>query len=171
MAAGPRRTKTAPGAADPVVETAVEAAAPAAEAPVETAVETVAPAVETVTAAVETAAAPVEKAAEAIVAATEKLASPELAPSFTAATKSLQAFSTKALEAYKANAAASVEYVQALASVRSVSEAIALQSEHLRKQYETFSAQAKELTALAQQVAADAAGPLKEQFDKAFKAH
>jgi len=58
---------------------------------------------------------------------------------------------------------------RALAGVRSVSEAIALQSEHMRKQYETLTAQAKELTALAQQVAADAAGPLKDQLDKAFK--
>jgi hypothetical protein len=41
----------------------------------------------------------------------------------------------------------------------------------LRKQYETLTAQAKELTALAQQVAADAAGPLKEHLDKAFKSN
>jgi phasin len=86
------------------------------------------------------------------------------------ASKSLQAFSAKALDAYRANTAASLDYVQALANVRSVSEAITLQSEHLRKQYETLTAQAKELSALAQQVAADAAAPLKEQFGKTFKA-
>jgi phasin len=91
--------------------------------------------------------------------------------SFGIASKSLQAFSARALEAYQANAAASVEYVQALAGVRSVSDAIALQSEHMRKQYESLSAQAKELTVLAQQVAADAASPLKDQFGKAFKSH
>jgi phasin len=91
--------------------------------------------------------------------------------SFTLASKSLQAFSAKALEAYQANAAASVEYVQALAGVRSVSDAIALQSEHMRKQYESLSSQAKELTVLAQQVAAEAAAPLKDQFGKAFKSH
>jgi hypothetical protein len=72
------------------------------------------------------------------------------------------------MEAYQANAAASVQYVQALSGVRSVSEAIALQSEHMRKQYEALTAQAKELTALAQQVAADAAAPLKDQFGKTF---
>ena len=44
-----------------------------------------------------------------------------------------------------------------------------MQSEHLRKQYEALTSQAKELTTLAQQVAADAAGPLKEQVGKAFK--
>jgi phasin len=92
-----------------------------------------------------------------------------LEDSFTAASKSLQAFSAKALEAYQANAHASVTYLQALSGVRSVSEAIALQSEHMRKQYETLTAQAKELTALAQQVAADAAGPFKDQIGKTFK--
>ncbi len=73
------------------------------------------------------------------------------------------------MEAYQANAAASMEYMKALATVHSVSEAIALQSEHMRKQYEALSTQAKELTTLAQQVAADAAGPLKDQFGKGFK--
>jgi hypothetical protein len=91
--------------------------------------------------------------------------------SFGLASKSLQAFSAKALEAYQTNAAASVQYVQALSNVRSVSDAIALQSEHMRKQYESLSTQAKELTILAQQVAAEAAGPLKDQFGKAFKSH
>ncbi|WP_294536951.1 phasin family protein [uncultured Rhodoblastus sp.] len=89
--------------------------------------------------------------------------------SFGAASKSLQAFSAKALEAYQANAVASVSYLQALSGVRSISEAIALQSEHARKQYENLSAQAKELTALAQQVASDAAGPFKDQIGKVFK--
>jgi phasin len=92
-----------------------------------------------------------------------------LEDAFGAAGKSLQAFSAKALEAYQANAAASVSYLQALSGVRSVSEAIALQSDHARKQYETLTAQAKELTALAQQVATDAAGPFKDQIGKVFK--
>lgn len=179
MAAGPRRPKTTPDAFAPANDLVTEAAgdvmAPVAEAVAETPAEPVVeavtetvvePAVETVAAVAETAAAVAEKPVEVM-----KKLDAELPTSFVTATKSLQAFSTKALEAYKANAAASVEYVQALAGVRSVSEAIALQSEHMRKQYETFSAQAKELTALAQQVAVDAAAPLKEQFDKAFKGH
>jgi phasin len=89
--------------------------------------------------------------------------------SFNAASKSLQVFSAKAMEAYQANAAASMDYMKALSGVRTVSEAIALQSEHMRKQYESLTSQAKELTSLAQQVAADAAGPLKDQFGKGFK--
>jgi hypothetical protein len=92
-----------------------------------------------------------------------------LESSFGAASKSLHAFSAKALEAYQANAVASVSYLQALSGVRSISEAIALQSDHARKQYESLSAQAKELTALAQQVASDAAGPFKDQIGKVFK--
>jgi len=118
----------------------------------------------------------IEKAAAPVVAAVAKAeeqakeAAGAVEDSILIASKSLQAFSAKALDAYRANTAASLDYVQALANVRSVSEAIALQSEHLRKQYETLTAQAKELSALAQQVAADATAPLKEQFGKTFKA-
>jgi phasin len=115
--------------------------------------------------------APVTAQAPAPTAHTAAEAGGALEGSFGIASKSLQAFSAKALEAYQANTAASVEYVQALAGVRSVSDAIALQSEHMRKQYESLSSQAKELTVLAQQVAADAASPLKDQFGKAFKSH
>jgi phasin len=118
----------------------------------------------------------IEQAAAPVVAAATKVeeqakeAAGAVGDSILSASKSLQAFSAKALDAYRANTAASLDYVQALANVRSVSEAIALQSEHLRKQYETLTAQAKELSALAQQVATDAAAPLKEQFGKSFKA-
>ena len=109
--------------------------------------------------------AKVQHAAKEAVAETAQA----LEGSFNAASKSLQAFSAKALEAYQANAAASVSYLQALTGVRSVSEAISLQSDHARKQYESLTAQAKELTALAQQVAADAAGPFKDSIGKVFK--
>jgi phasin len=161
MAAGPRKTKTAAPDADASVETsaveAVETVTEAVEEPAPVVVEEVAKVQE----ATEKAAAKSIKTAAETVNAMEQ--------TFTAAGKSLQAFSARALEAYRANAAASMEYVQALATARTVSEAIALQSEHMRKQYESLTTQAKELTALAQQVAADAAAPLKEQLEKAFK--
>ena len=73
------------------------------------------------------------------------------------------------MEAYHANAAAATEYVHALAKVRGVSEAIALQSEHMRKQYAALTAQASELAALARQVATEAAAPLVERIEKTFK--
>ena len=167
MATGPRKTaKTAA----PVVE-APERAPVAEPVTVAAPAETVEPAakVEPVPAAepakIVAEVAKVQQAAKQAGADTAHA----LEDSFTSASKSLQAFSAKAMEAYQANAAASVNYLQALSSVRSVSEAIALQSDHMRKQYESLTAQAKELTALAQQVAADAAGPLKEQLGKAFK--
>ena len=163
MANGPRKTKTpAPGAESPAAESeaveAVETTTETAEAPAPV---PVVPEVAKVQEATKQAAADSIKAAAETVNTMEQ--------TFTAAGKSLQAFSAKALEAYRANAAASMEYVQALATARTVSEAIAVQSEHMRKQYEALTAQAKELTALAQQVAAEAAGPLKEQLEKAFK--
>jgi hypothetical protein len=118
---------------------------------------------------IEQAAAPVVAAAVAKAEEQAKEAAGAVGDSILIASKSLQAFSAKALDAYRANTAASLDYVQALANVRTISEAIALQSEHLRKQYETLTAQAKELSALAQQVATDASAPLKEQFGKSFK--
>jgi hypothetical protein len=151
--AKPAASKEAPAvAAKPAAAPAVAVVEAAAPAPVEASVAVVAPAA-------------VVKTVEKVQTAAKKAAvetAGALEDSFTAASKSLQAFSAKAMEAYQANAAASVEYVQALAGVRSVSEAISLQSEHMRKQYETLASQAKE-------VATDAAGPLKDQLNKAFK--
>ncbi len=153
MASGPRKTNAPAPAAAP---TPKAPAAPAAKAPtalvVETPAKPPAPAVAEAPAkpAEPVAAKPAEpvvaKPAEPVVAKPEKPAKPASVhaaatlenPFFSAASKSLQAFSSKAMEAYQANAAASVEYVQALANVRSVSDAIALQSEHMRKQYETL---------------------------------
>ena len=51
--------------------------------------------------------------------------------------------------------------------MKSASEAVELSTAHLRKQFEAMSAQSKELTALAQKVATEAAEPLKEGMTKA----
>jgi hypothetical protein len=166
MAAGPRKTRTAAEpAVEPTAAPAVEVAAAAPEAIVETVVETVEAVVPAPVAEVVAEVKKVQEAAKQV--AQEQIAT--LEGSFELATKNLQAFSAKALEAYQNNATASVHYVQALAGVRSVSEAIALMSEHMRQQYETLAAQTKELTALAQQIAIDSAGPLKDQVTKVFK--
>ncbi len=180
MAAGPRKTKAAAPAGGapqgaPVAEPAPQVSEQVTEA-VESAQEAAQHAVTPATEAVksfepvkpEAVVAEVKRVQEAAKEAAAETAH-AMEDSFTAASKSLQVFSAKAMEAYQANANASVSYLQALSGVRSVSEAIALQSDHMRKQYETLTAQAKELTALAQQVAADAAGPFKDQIGKALK--
>ena len=56
-----------------------------------------------------------------------------------------------------------------LMTVKTFSEVIELSTAHARKQFETASAQGKELTALAQKVATDSTEPIKESVAKAFK--
>jgi phasin len=166
MAAGPRKTKT-------VVESGVLRITEDEVAEASSEVETTQAAVEEAVA--EYTPAPVAEVIAEVkkVQETAKQIAEEttatLEGSFEQAAKNLQAFSAKAFEAYQNNATASVNYAQALAGVRSVSEAIALISEHTRQQYEALVAQSKELTALAQQLALDSAGPLKDQVNKIFK--
>ena len=56
-----------------------------------------------------------------------------------------------------------------LMTVKTFSEVIELSTAHARKQFESATAQGKELCALAQKVATDAAEPVKESVAKAFK--
>ena len=52
---------------------------------------------------------------------------------------------------------------------KSLSEVIELSTAHARKQFETVTAQTKELTALAQKVATETTEPIKESVTKVFK--
>lgn len=70
-------------------------------------------------------------------------------------------FNTKAIDVLRAQANAGFDLFAALLGAKSVSEAIQLNAEHARKQFEAASTQAKELQALAQKVAADSVEPLK----------
>jgi hypothetical protein len=54
-------------------------------------------------------------------------------------------------------------------TVKSLSEAVELSTAHARKQFETMTAQSKDLAALAQKVATETAEPVKESVSKAFK--
>jgi len=54
-------------------------------------------------------------------------------------------------------------------TVKSLSEAVELSTAHMRKQFDTLSAQSKELTALAQRVATDTVEPIKESVNSALK--
>jgi phasin len=88
---------------------------------------------------------------------------------FTAASKGASAYSAKLVEMMKANTTASLDFTQQLFGVKSPSEAMELWSSHARKQFETFTAQVKELTELSQKTASDAAEPIKTGASKLFK--
>jgi phasin len=90
--------------------------------------------------------------------------------SYSVASNGVTTFNAKAIDAMKAQSEATLEHVKAVMAAKSVGEAIALQTSHARKQFETFSAQAKEMAELAQKIATEATAPLKSTFAKGFAA-
>jgi phasin len=92
-----------------------------------------------------------------------------LEASYSTAAKGVVAFNAKALEVLRVNAEANFDFVKSVIGAKSVSEFVALQGEHARKQAATFSAQAKEIAALAQTVASESVAPIKSQVARTLK--
>jgi phasin len=91
-----------------------------------------------------------------------------LEDSYASAAKGATEFNTRALEAVRENVNAAFDYTQQLLAVKSLTEAFELSSSHMKKQFETLSVQAKDLTAVAQKVAADAVEPIKAGVAKSM---
>jgi phasin len=92
-----------------------------------------------------------------------------LEDSYATAAKGATAFNTKALEALRANVNAAFDYTGALFASKTLAEAVELSSAHVRSQFEALTAQAKDLTTVAQQVAAEAAEPIKAGVSKSMR--
>ena len=75
----------------------------------------------------------------------------------------------KLMEFMKANTTTSLDFAQELFGVKSPSEALELWTTHSRKQFETLSAQAKELAELGQKVATETVEPIKNNASKYYK--
>jgi phasin len=103
------------------------------------------------------------------VKAAAEQASAAVEASYGAARDGFVAFNLKAIEALKAGANANFDHAASLASAKSVSELVSLQSEFARKQFEEASAQAKALAELARKVADESLAPIKAQVAKTFK--
>jgi phasin len=88
---------------------------------------------------------------------------------FTSASKGASAYSAKLMEFMKANTTTALDFAQELISVKSPAEAMELWTTHAKKQYETFTAQAKELSELSQKVAAETVEPIKANASKYYK--
>ena len=88
---------------------------------------------------------------------------------YTSATKGATEFNTKALEALRANVNASFDYTSALLGSKTLADAVELSASHMRKQFESLSAQAKTLSTLAQKVATETAEPIKASMSKTMK--
>jgi phasin len=77
-------------------------------------------------------------------------------------------YNLKLAEIARTNTNAAFDYANELLGVKSLSEFIELSSAHARKQFDTLTGQTKELTALAQKVAAETAGPLQSGVTRVF---
>jgi phasin len=85
---------------------------------------------------------------------------------FSAYSSGAKEYSAKVMDMFKAGASANLDFAQELVGVKSPSEAMTLWTSHARKQFETFTAQAKELAELAQKVATETAEPIKASVAK-----
>lgn len=92
-----------------------------------------------------------------------------LEDTYATASKGAAEFNLKALEALRSNFNASFDYMQQLMGVKTVSEAVELSASHMRKQFDTLTAQSKELSSLATKVQTDTAEPIKAGVSKTFK--
>jgi phasin len=88
---------------------------------------------------------------------------------YATATKGASDYGLKVIEVSRTNTNAAFDFATELFAVKSFSEFVELSTGHARKQFETLTAQGKELAALAQKVATDTAEPVKESVTRAFK--
>jgi phasin len=105
---------------------------------------------------------------EKMKAATEE-ASDLIEDSYATASKGATDYGLKLIETSRANTNSMFDYATQLMAVKSLSEAVELSTSHMRKQFDTLSAQSKELTALAQKVTTDTVEPIKESVTSVFK--
>jgi phasin len=78
-------------------------------------------------------------------------------------------YGSKLIEIMRANTDAAFDFADELMSVKSFSEMIELSAKHTRKQLEVLADQTKELTTLAQKVAAEASEPMKSSASGALE--
>ncbi len=91
-----------------------------------------------------------------------------LEDTYQTAAKGVTAYNLKLIEAARTNTNAQFDFISQIVAVKSLSEAVELSSSHARKQFEALTAQTKELTALAQKLAAETAEPIKNSVGNAF---
>jgi phasin len=92
-----------------------------------------------------------------------------LEDTYATATKGVSDYGLKWIEAARETTNANLDFYSELITVKSFSDVVQLSTAHARKQFETATAQTKELAALAQKVATDTAEPFKDSVTKAFQ--
>lgn len=89
--------------------------------------------------------------------------------SYSTAAKGAADYGLKLIETARVNTNTAFDFAGVLLTAKSLSEVVELSTSHARKQFETLTAQSKELTALAQKVASETAEPLKAGVTSAFR--
>lgn len=91
-----------------------------------------------------------------------------LEDTYATASKGASEYGAKMIEISRTNTNAAFDFFGKLLAVKSMSEVVELTSTHAREQFETMTAQAKDLAAQAQKIAADTAEPIKTGFTSAL---
>jgi phasin len=91
-----------------------------------------------------------------------------LEETYSTASKGCSGYGLKLIESARANTNAAFDFYGELLTVRSYAEAVEISTAYLRKQFDTVTAQTKELFEEAQKVATESTEPLKESFSNAF---
>ena len=87
---------------------------------------------------------------------------------FSTVSKGASEYSAKLMEMMKANTTVTLDFAQELIGVKSPAEAMELWTSHTKKQFETFTANSKELAELSQKIATEAAEPIKASAAKLY---
>ncbi len=88
--------------------------------------------------------------------------------SYSTASRGASDYGMALIEAARANTNATFDFYSRAVAAKSLSEIIELSTSHARKQFETLTAQSKDLTALAQKVTTDSFEPIKSGMSTAF---
>ncbi len=89
--------------------------------------------------------------------------------SYAVAVENIRAFNVKMIDMARANAEAGFDFALQIATAKSPSDFAELWTTHAREQFETFSEQTKELTALGQKMAGESAAPIAQSVNQVFK--
>ena len=85
------------------------------------------------------------------------------------ATKGAADYGLKVIEAARANSNAAFDFAAELLGARTLAQVVEISTAHTRKQIESITEQARELSALAQKVATTTAEPIKEGISSLAK--
>lgn len=91
-----------------------------------------------------------------------------LEEAYSTASKGCSGYGLKVIEAARSNSDATFDLLTELLTAKSYAEMVELSTAYMRKQFDTITAQAKELTEEAQKVAIDTAAPIRESFASVF---